>query len=524
MILSIFDRDSGKLSIALSALVAYANKDSLATAFPGGEQFFSTIRDFWQRLKGYEVKSSSRYEIIENITLDDERIIGLDDQKEELKHSLEYIANPEMYDKQHTGPGRAMIIIGPAGNGKTLLAKAVAGSSNQLLKNKGSNNRIAFKEIKWAEVAWTRDGLKKVIQQAKEHAPCYLFFDEIHTLPLQTKEGSPTLSDLLTELDGVNAANSSSNQIIFLAATNQPEMLDSALLRSGRFGTIIRVKKPNFKARRQYFEVMSKRYSIDTTHMDFDLISRQTAGCSYSDLDTILKDARFTARREIRRTNQKHIQDRIIKRIYRLKDDSTLSDFEKKHLAANKAGSALMHLLLDPQEKLEIVTIKGRWKKIKESRYWDNEVRKKMANAKNIKYGAIFTYNPNEELNIIDDNEKIKQCKIELASYLGEEVLLKSRSSKLGNKHEKASNQKNKQKALEFIRSMLYDPSEEPFMSKKMKQDLKEKIYETFKQYEQEVKELLVQNYSLLSRIASELEEKELLTASDLQGLMTDVQ
>jgi len=519
-LLTIWEKDSGKLSTALSLLVAYANKDSLATTFPEAGKFLSAIRDSWQRLKGYEVKDSSRYEIIENITLDDERIIGLGSQKQELKNTLEYIANPEMYDKQQSGPGKAIIIVGPSGNGKTLLAKAVAGSLNKLLKNQGSNNRIAFKEIKWSEVVWTREGLKKVVEQAKAHAPCILFFDEIHTLPLQTKEGSPALSDLLTELDGVNAENSSSNQIIFLAATNQPEMLDKALLRTGRFGsTKITVTKPTFETRKQYFEVMCKRYSIDTAHIDFDLLARQTANCSYSDLDTILKDARFTARREVRRTNQAHIQDRIIKRIYRLTDESSLTTFEKKHLSANKAGSALMHLLLDPQETLEMVTIKGRWKKIKESRLWEKEVKQNIARSNNLKYGGIFTYNPNEELNITDDAEKIKQCKIKIASYLAEEILLQSKSSPIDNNIGKINH---KQKALELIKSTLYDPFEKDFMSKKMEQELKEKTYEIFKQYEQEVKDLLKQNYSLLSTIANELEEKELLTMSDLQKLMTN--
>lgn len=523
-LLTIWEKDSGKLSLALAALVAYANKDSLASTFPELGHFLSTVSDTWQRFKGYEVKSSSRYEIIEKLTLDDERIIGLGDQKQKLQQTLEYIANPEMYDRQQSGPGKAMIIVGPSGNGKTLLAKALAGSLNKLLKKNGSRNRMAFKEIKWAEVAWTREGLKRVIEQAKPHAPCILFFDELHTLPLQTKENTPTLTDLLTELDGVNSENSSSNQIIFVAATNQPEMLDAALLRTGRFGMPIFVEKPTFETRKQYFEVMCKRYSINAANIDLDLISRQTAGCSYSDLDTILKDARFQARREIRSTNQRHIQDRILKRIFRLKDDSSLNDFEKKHLSANIAGSALVSLLLDPQEKLEMATIKGRWKKIKESRYWDNEVRKKMTTAKNTKYGAIFTYNPNEQLNITDDNEKVKQCKIKIASYLAEEVLLKSRSSKVSTKNDKNPQQKNKQKALEIIQSMLFDTFEKEFMSKQMKQESKAKVYEIFKQYEQEVRDILVQNYSLLVKIASELEAQEILTAAELTNLMTNVQ
>jgi len=522
-LLTIWEKDSGKLSLAFTALLAYANKDSLASTFPELGEALRTIKDSWQRLKGYEVKRSSRYEIIQDITLDDERIIGLDDQKEELKHTLEYLANPQMYDAQKSGPGRGIIIVGPSGNGKTLLVRALAGSANQILKNQGSNNRISFKEIKWAEVAWTREGMKKMMRDVAPHAPCFVFFDEIHTLPLQTKENTPTLSDFLTELDGVNAANSASNQIIFVAATNQPELLDKALLRSGRFGTVIRVKQPNFAARKQYFEVMCQRYSIDTTAMDLDLIARQTNKCSYSDLDSILKDARFTARRELRTTNQNHILDRIKKRVYRIKEGSTLNDFEKKHLAANKAGSALIHLLLDPQEQLELVTIKGRWKKIKESRYWDNEAFKKMATAKNIKYGAIFTYNPNEELAIIDENEKITQCKIKIAGYLAEEALLKSKSSQNCSKQGAPAYLKNRKKALELITSMKFDAFEKKFLSKKRKQELKEELYETLKHYETEVRDILDQNHLLLEKIFNELQDKELLTAAQLKSLMTNV-
>ena len=124
----------------------------------------------------------------------------------------------------------------------------------------------------------------------------------------------------------------------------------------------------------------------------------------------------------------------------------------------------------------------------------------------------------------MDDDEKIKQCKIRIAGYLAEEILLKSKSSKLLNKDELTSQQKDKRKALEIIKSMLCDSFEEDYMSKKMKQELKEKIYETFKQYEQEVKNILVQNSSLLAKIAKALEDKEILTYSDLKSLMTDIE
>lgn len=518
-LVKICSKDYGTLSMAFAAVAAYVNKESLGKSFPEFGKFLSYLRDCWSELKGLEVKNNSKYQIIENITLDDERIVGLGSQKEELKRALNYIANPEMYYKRQNSPGNAFMIVGPPGNGKTLLAKALAGSANSLLRNKGSNNRVAFKEVKWAEISWTREGLKKIIEQAKPHAPCFLFFDEIHLLNVQAKEGGPTLADLLTELDGANASNSAANQIIFVAATNHPEMMDSALIRSGRFGTIIHVEKPSFDSRKKFFEVMCKHNLIDTTNMDLDLLVRLTSKCSNSDLNAVLNEARFTACNEMRRINQKHIEDRIKKIIFRIEDDLILNDFEKKHLSASKAGSALMYLLLDPREKLEIATIKGRWKKIKEMRYWDPEAKKRSDNTKkNIKYGGIFTYNPNEELNIIDNDEKIKQCKIKMAGYLAEEVLLKSRSTKINNQQQPHKN--NKLKALELIKSMHYDNCEEDFMPKKLKEELKEKIYTTFKQYEQEVKDLLIQNYNILEKIANELEEKELLTILDLQALL----
>lgn len=482
----------------------------------------SNIRRWWSKVKGFDIPSNATYKIIENITLDDERLIGVQDQVDELKKIVRYVSNPEIYDRSGSNLDKGILLIGPPGNGKTFCAQALAGTINKEMSKKGSSRRFSFRELKWHEIRWSSDGIKTMIEQAKRNAPCILFIDEIHNLPLQTKEDSgDTLTEFLTGMSGINSENDSNYQVIILAATNQPEMLDAALLRTGRFSTKIRFEKPNYQNRKKYFEVMLKRDAIDTTFIDIDSLVRQTEGCSYSDLESIVKGAKFTAMELAESITQKHLQSKINTLVHKFKEELPLTDLELKHISSHQAGHALMYMLLDTQEKLELVSIAGRWRKIKEGRFFDAKTRDKMYEGKNTKYGALIKYNPAESIKIENDDEKIKLAKIKLAGPLAEKLLLGSTGyTSLTESYKKTFHTYDRNKALEYFKEIVYGGFDRKILPKDIVKENDKQAYKMLEKYEQEVLELLNKHRTILEIIAQELKERKTLSANELRKLV----
>ena len=430
------------------------------------------LREQWEKLKGF-TPTKPKDDFVEDVNLDDERLIGIDSQIEELRRLVQYITNPEIYDRSNCGLEKGILLTGPSGNGKTYIARALCGQLNKYSKG---GARYRFKELKWGEVRWSSEGIKTVIEQAKKEAPCVLFIDEIHNLPLQTKEGGETLTEFLTGMSGVNSENDVKHQIILLAATNQPEKLDSALLRPGRFGTIINFEKPLYDQRKIYFEIMLKLNAIDNKHIDIDSLARQTQGWSYSELESIVKGARFIARTLAKGVAQEHFQQKINKHL-RLRDVVPPTETEKQYIAAHTAGHALMYVLLNSQEKLEFATIKGRWPKVKEIDMFNGlkepNQQRQQYQSKKTKYGHVFTYSNTEIMKIDTKEEKEKQCKIKLAGSLAQKLLLGASSY--------SYRPKDKQKALNEIKSILLDGLLENNLSNAAQNELNQQASELLK-------------------------------------------
>lgn len=481
-------------------------------SIPGYMATKQSLRSYWNRLKGYEIEYKSATHQ-DHITLDDPRLVGLDGQIDELRNLVRYVTDPEMYDRTNTSLEKGILLVGPSRCGKTLLARALRDTVNDALEAKGIGTKYGFKEVKWSEIVWDSDGLKSVIDEAKFNAPCVIFIDEIHNLPLQTKEGGNVLTQFLTGMSGINSENDARHQVILLAATNQPEKLDTALLQPGRFGTIIRFEKPNYQNRKKYFDIIFKYNVIDTTTIDIDALARQTQGCSYGDLETIVKNARFVARTFARSVSQEHLQNRIDQHVYRLKNALPLSIEEKKLISAHLAGHALLHVLLDTPEKIELVTIRGRWNTIRELRFWEKS-QHLLYKAEQSKYGKIFTYNDAEVLNIETKAHKEIQCKLALAGSLAEEILLGSTGY--------SYHPQDKQKALKYAKEIAFNGMLEKDLPKTVQKELHQEAYKLVNRYEQEVRELLNNQKDLLEKIAEELEARTNLRACELQALVKE--
>ena len=348
-------------------LAAHVDNNSLQR---GLDHLRPKVRNYWNGLKGIQVSNDIGYKY-PDITLDDPRLIGLESQIKQMRNIVQYIADPESYDRSNSNLEKGILLTGPSRSGKTLLAEAVGGTRNEIQRAKGDSKRFKFSTIKWDDIRWTPDGIKTIIKDAKADAPKVLFIDEIHNLPLQTKDGAgEVLTQFLTMTEVLLGES-----VIVLAATNRVYLLDDALLKPGRFGLVINFEEPTFANRKKFFEVYFKENAIDAREFDIESLARQTAGASYGDLVSLFKNARFAARQDGRSVNQNDFLQKIYRQIYRIQLDRVLplNDDEKRLIAVHQAGHAFLYMLYESeiQEIPECVTIRGKWRKIVETRFFD---------------------------------------------------------------------------------------------------------------------------------------------------------
>ena len=255
-------------------------------------------------------------------------VAGEDEAKENLSEIVDYLHNPAQYKEIGASMPKGILLVGPPGTGKTMLAKAVAGESNvPFFSMSGSEFVEMF-------VGMGASKVRDLFRQAKEKAPCIVFIDEIDAIG-QKRDGrvggnderEQTLNQLLTEMDGFET----NNGVIILAATNRPESLDPALTRPGRFDRRVPVELPDLKGREEILKVHAKKVKLDET-VDFNKIARMASGASGAELANIVNEAALRAVRENRRfVTQADLEESIEVVIagYQ-KKNAILTDQEKK--------------------------------------------------------------------------------------------------------------------------------------------------------------------------------------------------
>ena len=467
------------------------------------------MRTYWNGLKGIQVADEAGYKY-PDITLDDPRLIGLESQIQQMRAIVRYIADPESYDRSNSNLEKGILLTGPSRSGKTLLAEAVCGSCNELQRLKGDSKRFKFIQLKWDDIRFTPEGIKTIIKNAKSDAPCILFIDELHNLPLQTKEGQ---GDVLSQFLGMTEVLLGES-VIVLAATNRSYMLDDALLKPGRFGMVVHFEEPSPANRRKFFEVFFKENAIPADEFNVDALARQTAGASYGDLMSLFKNARFAARQEDRTVRQSDFQEKIWRQIYRIQIDRQLplNDDEKALVAVHQAGHILMHLLHESQlqEIPECVTIRGKWRKIIEARWFDAKESREAHVKKQTKYGHVIASHKSEVLKLASDHEL--SAKIRLAGHIAEKLLLGSTNY--------SYHKKDKRKALDHLEEIQFEGlKKEDYTSEEQKVRC-QKALDHLKRCERETHDILLQHKEELIQIAVELELKQLLTADEVRDLM----
>jgi cell division protease FtsH len=286
-------------------------------------------------------------------------VAGVDEAKEELREIVDFLKNPKKYQRLGGRIPKGVLLLGPPGCGKTLLARAVAGEANvPFFFMSGSEFVEMFVGLGAARV-------RELFQQAKEKAPALVFLDEIDTIgkgragPMSGSFGGhdereQTLNQLLVEMDGFDA----SKGVIIMAATNRPDVLDPALIRPGRFDRQVGVDLPDVKGREEILRVHARGVAIDPA-VDLRTIAARTPGFTGADLENVVNEAALlAARREKNSVTEAELDEAIDRATAGLERKSrVVSDKQKERVAVHEMGHALVAMKSSEIDPLHRVTI-----------------------------------------------------------------------------------------------------------------------------------------------------------------------
>ncbi len=288
------------------------------------------------------------------VTFDD--VAGIDEAKEELEEIVEFLRNPQKFSRLGGKIPKGALLVGPPGTGKTLLAKAVAGEAG-----------VPFFSISGSEfvemfVGVGASRVRDLFEQAKKNAPCIVFIDEIDAVGRQRGAGlgggnderEQTLNQLLTEMDGFEG----NTGIIIIAATNRPDVLDSALMRPGRFDRQVTVDRPDYAGRLQILGVHARSKTL-SKDVDLDKVARRTPGYTGADLANLLNEAAIlAARRQLTEVSNDEISDAIERiMVGPEKKDRVMSERRKRLVAYHEAGHALVGALMPDYDAVQKISI-----------------------------------------------------------------------------------------------------------------------------------------------------------------------
>ena len=300
-------------------------------------------------------KSNARVYVQSTEGIHFEDVAGEDEAKENLAEIVDYLHNPKKYTDAGASMPKGLLLVGPPGTGKTMLAKAVAGESG-----------VPFFSISGSEfvemfVGMGASKVRDLFKQAKEKAPCIVFIDEIDAIGKKrdgqvggNDEREQTLNQLLTEMDGFEG----NNGVIILAATNRPESLDPALTRPGRFDRRVPVELPDLKGREAILKVHAKKIK-PADDVDFHTIARMASGASGAELANIVNEAALRAVRQGRTIVHEADLEESVEVVIAgyQKKNAVLSDQEKKVVAYHEIGHALVAALQSHSAPVQKITI-----------------------------------------------------------------------------------------------------------------------------------------------------------------------
>ena len=342
-------------------------------------------------------------------------VAGLDEEKEELQEVTEFLKNPKKYHDMGARIPRGMLLVGHPGTGKTLLAKAVAGEANvPFFSISGSDFVEMFVGVGASRV-------RDLFAEAKAHAPCIVFIDELDAVGRHRGAGvggghderEQTLNQLLVEMDGFEDRQS----VIVMAATNRVDILDPALLRPGRFDRQIVVGSPDIGAREKILELHAKKKPF-ASDIDFKVIAKNTAGFSGADLENMINEATILATRKNKKiVEMEDVEEAMVKVMMGPeKKSKIISDKEKRLTAYHEAGHAVVSRFLPNHDTVHQISI----------------IPRGMA-------GGYTMYKPNEDKSFMSMTEMKENIVSLLGGRVAEKLVLNDISTGASNDIERAT-------------------------------------------------------------------------------------
>jgi cell division protease FtsH len=324
-----------------------------------GLLYFLFVRQLRQAGKGALSFGKSRAKLLtrekDRITFAD--VAGCDEAKEEVSEIVEFLREPKKFQKIGGRIPKGILMVGPPGTGKTLLAKAIAGEADvPFFSISGSDFVEMFVGVGASRV-------RDMFEQGRKNAPCLIFIDEIDAVGRQRGAGlgggnderEQTLNSLLVEMDGFDTQEG----IIIIAATNRPDVLDSALLRPGRFDRQVYIDLPDIIGREQILRVHARKIAL-ADNVDLPIVARGTPGLSGAELANLLNEAALlAARRNKKKVDMHDIDDARDKVLWGRERRRVMDDAEKRQVAWHEAGHAIVQAVLDdgtmPVHKVTII-------------------------------------------------------------------------------------------------------------------------------------------------------------------------
>ncbi len=302
-------------------------------------------------------KSKAKLMLDNKVKITFKDVAGIDEERQELSEIVDFLKNGEKYIKLGAKIPKGVLLVGPPGTGKTLMAKAVAGEAGvPFFSISGSDFVEMFVGVGASRV-------RDLFEQAKKHQPCIIFIDEIDAVGRQRGAGwggghderEQTLNQLLVEMDGFDE----NTNIIIIAATNRPDILDNALLRPGRFDRQIFINRPDILGREQILNVHAKNKPLAAT-VDLKIIAKRTPGFTGADLQNLLNEAALLAARHDKEKIEMPDMEEAIDKVIAgpEKKSKIITDEEKENTAYHEVGHALLAKILkyaDPLHKVSII-------------------------------------------------------------------------------------------------------------------------------------------------------------------------